>query len=107
MKIAEGVYVNRATFSEYARKVFDIAVNHRRSLIVLPSNTDRGLRFNDNTHILSLLESMVTETEFMACPGLAIDGSLIGAARSDFWYVNEKEYDGDSYEDEEDIDCDD
>lgn len=107
MTTATGVYADRITFSEYARKVFDVAVNHRRSIISLPNGTDRGFRFNDNSHVLSLLESTVTEAEFMSCPGSAIDGSLIGAAKSDFWYSNEKEYDSDDYGTEEEDEFDD
>lgn len=87
--------MDRVLFSDAARKVFEIAVDHRRQVLKLSDDALRGVRFNDNGAILARLESMFSEGEFMACPGTRIDAALTDAAQSDHWYTYEKKYDCD------------
>jgi len=86
------IKTTRIRYSEAAQKVMDIAIDHRRATIQLPPDAVRGARFNDDGAILARLESMTNETEFMACPGLKIDGALLDAAQADGWYATEKDY---------------
>lgn len=100
-KIKSGWAMNREQFSDNAKKVLEVAINHRRLELKLPDDALRGLRFNDDDAILARLESMFTEAEFMACPGLRIDSALLEAAQSDHWYQYEKKYDGDYFSSDE------
>src|ERR1700690_3542251 len=95
VKVPGGWSMDRVLFTEAARKVFEIAVDHRRQGLKLPDDTLRGVRFNDNGAILARLESMFSEAEFMECPGTRIDAALIDAGQSDYWYSYEKKYDCD------------
>src|SRR6266853_1088126 len=91
-KLKSGWAMNREMFSSKARNVFDVAISHRRIMIKLADDVLRGHRFNDDSAILARLESMFTEEEFMACPGLRIDSALIDAAQTDHWYAREKDW---------------
>jgi hypothetical protein len=101
MAINGGIDLQRKPYSTHAKDIFDIAIDHRRSGLVLPSNASKGARFNDNTSVLARLESMSTENDFIKCPGIRIDSALIDAASSDYWYQTEKKYDYEYYESEE------
>ncbi len=92
MTIKGGIALDRVAYSEAARSVFDIAVNHRRLGLKLGDDALRGMRFGSDSGVLARLESMFTEGEFMACPGTRIDAALIDAAQSDHWYTHEKDY---------------
>lgn len=107
MKTASGIFVGRKPYSPHARNVFDIAISHRRTLITLPEGTQQGIRFVDNSHVLTLIESSFTEAEFLECPGNVIDEGLIGAAKADYWYQNDKNYDMPEPEFEDECDFDD
>ena len=96
-KIGGGIDLNRAAFSEEARKIVNIAIDHRRDNVELGGDTYRGQRFWDDRMVLARLESMFSEVEFMACPGRCIDKALIDAAQSDYWYLHEKRYDDEHY----------
>jgi hypothetical protein len=87
-----GIAIQRDLFSNDAKKVFDIAVAHRRQIVDLPKAALRGFRFKNDLGVLARLESMFTEAQFMACPGITIDAALIDAAQADWWYSNEKDY---------------
>jgi len=73
----------------FARRTID----ERRPFVALPAEAERGARFNSDDAVYARVESNYTEEEYMSCPGLATDAMLIDAARSDWWYSNEKEYD--------------
>lgn len=64
----------------------------RRTLDDLPSDALQGIRFRDNESILVRVESMFSEPEFMTSPRACISAALVDAARSDYWYANEKDY---------------
>lgn len=98
-KVKGGWTFNRERFSDDARKVFDVAVNHRRLFVKLTNDVLRGSRFNDDEAILARLESMFTEGEFMANTGPCIDKALEDAGQSDWWYKYEKRYDDEHYND--------
>jgi len=104
--IKGGWRMNRVIYSEFARKVFDEAIAHRRPTLIIPADHTRGTRFNSNDAILIRLESNYTEDAFMRCPGMAVDAMLIDAAHSDWWYDNEKCYDEHYFIDESENDCD-
>lgn len=95
-----GITFERKLFSEDARDVFIIAVEHRRTILQLPVDAMKGSRFNSDEAVLARVESACREAEFMACPGPHIDAALTDAARSDFWYAHEKRYDDYCYADE-------
>lgn len=90
--IRGGISVMRIKFSDFARAVFETAIDHRRAEIKLPPDASRGVRFNDDTSVLVRLESMFTEDKFMGCPGATLDAALTNAAQSDYWYDYEKDY---------------
>jgi len=97
MKIIGGVVANRQTFSDKSQSVFDIAIDHRRNVVILVgTDTLRGRRFKDDANILMRVESACSEIEFMACPGLWIDAALLDAARADWWYERDKDYGNES-----------
>lgn len=91
-KVPGGWSMDRTPFSQVAREVLAAMLNARRLGLRLADDAERGMRFNDDNAILARLESMFTEGEFMACPGLRIDSALTDAAQSDYWYNHEKDY---------------
>lgn len=93
-KVKGGWSMDRVLFSEQARKVFDIAVDHRRVGLTLHRDAERGVRFKDDKAILARLESMFDEVEFMANVGPCIDKALQDAGESDYWYRHDKDYEG-------------
>jgi hypothetical protein len=92
IKLKGGWAMDRARFSDHARQVFEFAIPFRREGLKLGDDALWGMRFNDNGSVLARLESMFTEEEFMACPGLRIDSALTDAAQADHWYTHEKDY---------------
>ncbi len=95
IKLAGGISTERERFSPAARRVFDVAVNHRRQGLMMHERTLRGTRFNDDAAVYARLESMFNEGDFMACPGARIDAALMDAASADYWYQYEVSYDDD------------
>lgn len=94
-KISGGWLIDRELFTDAARKMLDVAISHRRAMLALTGDAERGVRFSGNSAILARLESYYTEAEFMANVGPCIDKALIDAAQSDYWYNHEKKYDCD------------
>lgn len=99
-KTKMGIAFERKLFSEDARDVFAIAVEHRRMVLQLPVDAMKGTRFNSDESVLARVESACQEIEFMACPGPSVDAALTDAARSDWWYAHEKRYDDYCYADD-------
>lgn len=66
-----------------------------RDRITLPVYAIKETRFNNNDHVLWILESQSTETQFTEEPVVHVTAALIEAAKSDHWYKYEKKYDDD------------
>lgn len=67
-----------------------------RDTIELPvTDAMIGERFKSDDAVYVRLESMYAEGEFMRCPRASVEGALIDAAQSDYWYANEKDYEDD------------
>jgi len=81
----------------FARRLMD----ERRPFLSLPEGAERGVRFNSDDAVMARIESNYTEEEFMSCPGLYIENMLIDAAKSDFWYSYEIDYNDPIQEDNE------
>lgn len=83
------------TAARYAGDVQEVAISmirHARKVIALPDGTECGTRFNSDEMTLRRLESMFSETEFIHEPLNTVEAALLDAAKSDYWYSNEKEY---------------
>lgn len=88
-----GIRAGAVKYSEWAQKVFALAVAHQRTVIQLPKFAKEGNRYTRDEAILARVESNYTEAEFMACPSIAVETMLLDAAQADWYYDNEKEYD--------------
>lgn len=76
-----------------------------REHVQLPADAERGVRYDYNDGVLWRLEGMFTEDEFLNDAVHAVEMALIDAAKSDYWYSHEKEYewpDDEEYEFESD-----
>jgi hypothetical protein len=88
-----GIITNPPKYSLLMSKEAYKLIEDLRSIVILPKNTERGPRFNNNDMVLLRLESNFTEGEFMKCPGLTVISMLIDTAAADYWYSHEKQYD--------------
>src|SRR5882762_3032683 len=102
-KCKSGWLLNREQFSGAAILLLYGHLDYRRHAVALPYDAVKGHRFNDDVDTLARLESMFSETQFMACPGARIDAALLDAARADWWYSQEKSYDDDERSNETEI----
>ena len=94
MEIAKGGWTfDRIRYQSAVERFARRLIDERRPFIRLDGGAARGARFNSDDAVYVRVESNYTEEEFMACPGLAIDAMLADAAKSDWWYANEKEHD--------------
>jgi len=102
MEIIKGGWAfDRTAYSLPIMKYLVNEIENRRSTVVLPEDTEIGMRFKDTHCIVVRVTSNYSEEEFMACPGLVIDSMLIDAARADFWYNHKKQYeDHEEYQEE-------
>ena len=98
-----GWKINRPLLSPAAQIAFYVHVGPRRRALELPADTLRGMRFLDDDAIRARIESTFTEAEFMTNIGPCIDRALEDAARADYWYHSEKDYDGDRQSSETEI----
>lgn len=94
-----GYKINAKHYSDKAIKQLNSLVDKRRKIFeqeysfsINNNNLYLGSRFNDNEKILWVLESKITEYEFMLTPEIFIDKVLLGAAESDYYYTTEKEW---------------
>lgn len=92
MKLQGGLDVDAVKFTDGMRAVVIELLPYVRLAVKLPDNTERGVRFNDTAGVLWRLESMFGEDEFAHNPVGVIEAALIDAAKSDYWYSNEKDY---------------
>jgi len=74
-----------------------------RDRILLPDDTLKGSRFNDDNHTMWVLESQTKEEEFIQDPVYYVCQALIESAKSDHWYAHDKRWDDDDYGYEEDM----
>lgn len=93
MKIPGGMSANAVKYHDDVRQVALSLIGHARVVVALPMEAERGVRFNYTEGVLWRLESMFSEDEFLREPLQSVDGALIDAARSDWHYTHEKEYD--------------
>jgi hypothetical protein len=93
MKLQGGLDVNAVPFTDGMREVAIELMQHARKAIVLSNEAERGARFNNDCDVLWRLESMFDECDFANDPIGTLVAALVDAAKSDFWYSHEKEYD--------------
>jgi hypothetical protein len=95
-----GMMVGAKRYSDRAVKRLNEIVDTRRSLFkqeyafALDNRNDLwiGRRFKDNDTLRWVLESNITESEFMLTPEKYVDNVLLGAAEADYYYQFEKEW---------------
>lgn len=87
--------IDRVPYSPKSKQLAYDLLPLMRSLVELPDDALRGVRFNSDDSVFVRLESQVTEEEFMIQPRSSLFEVLIDAARADSWYENEKDYDMD------------
>ena len=95
-----GMKVGAKPYSDKAVNVLNDLIQARREIFkneyayALKTRNDvyLGMRFDDNEKILWVLESKITECEFMLTPERYIDKVLLGAAEADYYYQFEKEW---------------
>lgn len=92
MNTPNGMDVNAVEYHTDVRAVAVALIDAARGLIILPEGTMRGDRFNYTQGVLWRVESMFKEDEFIHDPVAAINAALLDAAKSDYWYLHEKEY---------------
>lgn len=85
--------IERVPYSPTAREIAYDLIPKLRDGVELPgSDVMQGVRFKDDDSVFIRLESMTKEGDFMTCPRASVELALIEAARSDYWYEHEKEY---------------
>lgn len=85
--------LERTPYSPKAREIAYDLIPKLRDNVELPgSDVLQGIRFKDDDSVFIRLESMTKEGEFMTRPRACVTAALIEAARSDYWYEKEKDY---------------
>lgn len=106
MKVPGGTVMNVVMFEQGIQEVAISLIGFARELVDLPVEAEKGSRFNDTANVLWRLESMFSEDEFVHDSVKTINAALIDAAKSDYWYAHEEQwdytYDADEYEWESD-----
>lgn len=64
-----------------------------REGFALSNGMEAGTRFKDDEYVLSVLETQAKEGVFTEFPITSIAEALETAARTDYWYAHEKQYD--------------
>lgn len=68
-----------------------IEVTHdMRPYAYLADDAEPGMRFNNDDHIVWLLESNIPESQLNGNTHQWVLAALMEAARSDYWYTHEK-----------------
>lgn len=105
--IKGGWRFNRKDYSPPVMKYLTNQIENRRHFVEIGKGAEKGPRFKDTSGIVARVISNYSEEQFMADPILTVDAMLVDAARSDWWYSNEKDYlderqDSDGYEENDD-----
>jgi hypothetical protein len=77
-----------------------------RDRVLLPTEAMKGSRFNNDDHVMWVLESQTKEEEFIHDPVFFVCKALVESAKSDHWYTHEKDYGTNDYDDDFDDDGD-
>lgn len=93
MNVPGGMDMSAVKFSDDVRDVALSLIGHAREVVKLPEWAERGVRFNHDAGVLWRLESMFDEDTFLRNPLPAVEAALVDAAKSDYWYTQEKDYD--------------
>lgn len=101
MKLKGGIAVDRVRFTDGMREVALELMVHARNVIVLPTEAERGLRFNSNEAVFMRVESMFAESDFAIDPIGSLSAALLDAAQSDYYYAHEKDYGDECLADED------
>jgi hypothetical protein len=88
-----GIYLDRKQYHPAVKEIAIALIQKLRPFLVLRGDAEKGRRFNDDNHVFTLLESGTTEQDFREEPHANVDGALLEAAESDFWYNHEKKWD--------------
>lgn len=99
-----GIHLERKAYHPAVKEIAIALIQKLRPFLILRGDAETGRRFNDDAHVFALLESGTTEQEFREEPHASVDGALLEAAESDFWYNHEKKYDFDEETQEETTD---
>ena len=88
--------MDRVPYSPTAKdKAYSYIIATRYTITLPVTDAMEGMRFKSNDAVYVRLESMYPEVEFMRCPRACVEGALIDAAQSDYWYCYEKSYEDD------------
>jgi hypothetical protein len=62
-----------------------------RDCVLLPEDALKGSRFNNDDHVMWVLESQTKEEEFIHDPVFFVCQALVESAKADWWYTYEKD----------------
>lgn len=96
-----GLDIYAAGYTTGLREVALELIPYTREAIALPSGAIKGSRFNDSMAVLWRLESMFSEDDFVHDPIGTISSALLDAAKSDYWYTQEKDWGAEDDTDED------
>ena len=85
--------INAPKYSEVSKADAFRLMTLLRDRIVLPNEAEKGFRFKNDQHVLWVLESQATESQFTEDPAFHVTAALVESAKSDHWYNHEKDYD--------------
>jgi hypothetical protein len=100
MKLQGGMDMEAGKYEPEIQALALELIGHTRDVVKLPSDAEKGARFNNTTEVLWRLESMFTEDDFLGDTIHTIELALLDAAKADYWYANEKEWDTEVVQDE-------
>lgn len=86
------MHMNAVKYSDMAKGLATKVFSELRPVIKLPDETLKGSRFNGDFRLQWILESQAIEEEFMKDPRMACEKALIEAAKSDYYYAREKQW---------------
>lgn len=96
-----GIFLQRDLYTPETKDYAVSLISEMRRIIVLPEQTMKGRRFNDNESVLSRIESAAREEAFKIDPVKFANIALVDAAQSDWWYEYEKDWGSDEREEPE------
>lgn len=85
--------LNRELYTVATMEHASQVISERRELLVLDYSRELpGRRFFSTHYVLAVLESFSPESQFESDPIGTVDRALRDAAKADFWYENESQF---------------
>lgn len=87
-----GIQHPRNKFSQQTIDMAKTLIEDMRGNVIISEEMYKGSRFNDSNKLLEVLESNMTEQEFLANLESSVVEVLQSAARTDYYYAWEKQW---------------